>query len=356
MKILGITQIPQQQNTYQVKQQFGYLKDSFTRTSQPAFKAVTTEKTLEEAAKAIMGDVSNKELIRTIGMGLTALGLLIMKTANGDVKLDGEEMQTLQSFKNIVEQNITVPAQENTETKEETVKQPTDKTDEFVPTGGIQKQDDTLYLFKLPVKSNDFHSTLKNMLIQWQSFYEKEKEVTPKWFCGRQSFLKVEPQNILWELRNNNNSNEDRRKTTQYRNIDVEDAQVIADAINSDSRFHEFFTFHGAVRFFDRFINIDEGNVEQQCKEKLDALEQLINKAAGTSGVMLKKHVEYDKNENELVGMRMTIDPNEFGTDFARKLCSYPIILGISENQPNYRYYDADLKEPLIHTIFVDGM
>ena len=152
----------------------------------------------------------------------------------------------------------------------------------------------------------------------------------------------------------------DRNKdVSSYTNISTDDAEYLADLIEYEPRFRKFFTLHAALRFIDRVVDFSsQEDPSVQIEEKLDLFFSALTKAL-SQNIKIDSYSQKDfKDESKIYyGTRIILEPDEKNNpelyDFAG---SFPLIIGLSENQPRSDYYDFKNKTPLIHTIFFQGL
>ena len=145
--------------------------------------------------------------------------------------------------------------------------------------------------------------------------------------------------------------------SSRYHNINDDNAEFVADAINDDIRFKESFTFHGAAKFIERFVDFNdtEHSIESQASHGLDVLQNTLQRAI-KSGVTMEEHdavyTYKDKAGNEHTEIQKgtnIIIPTECYDREAKKLFgSHPLKLGICrQNKEN---------QALICTVFPEGI
>lgn len=216
------------------------------------------------------------------------------------------------------------------------------------------------WLVKIPGANNrSLQQNLDILLDFCKDKVEQSTEGNIKWLNGCQVYPNVYTSAIEREIDKYSGGNEtkSRRICEPYTRIKIEDAQIIAETINSDRRFHDLFTVHGATRFFERYVDLQGKNILVQTQEKLDALEKLINLAISGEGKGLyaSKYCDYDKEGNELVGFRFIINPGDYGPEFVDKLGSFDIKIGISEKR-TLANYNSKHKPAIISSIFSKGV
>ena len=228
------------------------------------------------------------------------------------------------------------------------------KDEDCIKNSEFNKKDSSSFTFKIPGNNNIYslNDILRMILVQFEKNESDKNEDFIKWLYNQPVPFKVYPEDIVDEISKQNKKSD--KTSIPYKNITVEDADIIADAINSDDRFKSLFSLHGAVRFFERFIDFEGKNIEEQCKEKLDTLEMLIRKTDATEGITVEKYIEKDKKDQDITGSRIILYPQKFGESFVNILGSFPIIIAICENQPA-DYYRKKNKQPLIQTIWPVG-
>ena len=228
------------------------------------------------------------------------------------------------------------------------------------------------YTFKFPGTVNpeelkNYLSTiLKNFEEQFSStFYpeiiSKETNIDadclsqPKWLTAKV----IQSYNLEQSIKNEITKRES--QPSPYKNIKLEDAPVLAEIINSDPRFKEFFTLHAALRFIDRIINFNEDdNLHTLVKHKLDLFLEGITKSLSQE-IKIEPYVKVftkekkdgsEENETKVYwGPRVVIKSNKGKNPELFEISgSFPLIIGLSEEQ-SYRYNKIN-KKMLISTIF----
>lgn len=198
-------------------------------------------------------------------------------------------------------------------------------------------------IFRIPGTVNkDVMVNLKHLLVNFERQVKKEN-INSK-FKNNQSLGYVFNEDILSELT--------APKDTPYRNINKNNAEEIADAINSDPRFHEMFTLHAAMRLIDRFADFNSDiPIENQCHHILDKLTYILQKSF-KEGIEVRRY----KDPFNKIGLRLTISEDVYDEEAKAIFGSYPFRLGMCENQPDKNFFDTHLKQPLICTIFTKGI
>ena len=118
----------------------------------------------------------------------------------------------------------------------------------------------------------------------------------------------------------------------------------IYDALNSDIGFKAIFSLHGALRFIERFVNLDsESSIKNQCEPLIESLKEAIRVEMSNG---MKVQTYYDNNK--YIGAKITIKADKLNnpagfkvggsSDFDLTIC----------NGWDGRYF----KKPIIHTIF----
>lgn len=224
-----------------------------------------------------------------------------------------------------------------------------------------ENKDTGIITFKIPgTNKRSCQETLRMMLVNSEYNVSAGTDSHIQWQHTQPVHTKVYEQDILKEIQDYNHpsSNSHMQNSEPYDIVKEEDAYTIAEAINGEPRFSRMFSIHGAVRFFERYIDFEQGDIETQVKNKLDAFERLI-RIASTNRIPIEKYVFYDKKGNVITGFRATIDPNLYTAQdptIVTELGSYPIRLGICENQPNPNFYNKKNKKALICTICSRGV
>ena len=216
------------------------------------------------------------------------------------------------------------------------------------------------FIFKLPTNYGySAKETLRMMLLQFEKTISDNGEKHIFWHHGKTVAANTYETDVVAEIKKHNKKQYDINGnlfSEPYVRVKESDAQVITEIINSEPRFSEYFSLHGAVRFFERYIDFDSDDIEQQCKEKLDALEKLIQLASTKNGITIEEYTYKNNKGNDIVGLAAKIDPRDYGKEIVQKLGSYPIRIAVCENQPIQAYYNKKNKQPLICTIYSKGV
>ena len=198
------------------------------------------------------------------------------------------------------------------------------------------------YKFSIPGTADE--NVMKDMKRMLDSFEKAVSQKSKRRFMYRQPLsVKVWEKDVLHEV----------EKPKSYRHINKSNASEVADALNSDPRFHEMFTLHAALRLVDRFVDFNSDEpIDQQCHFILDKLSEVLRKS-------LKEGVEveaYEEESSSKVGARITINEGGYDDEAMSIFGTYPIRLGICESQPDPNYYNKYNKKPIISTIYTKGI
>lgn len=198
------------------------------------------------------------------------------------------------------------------------------------------------YKFSIPGTADE--NVMKDMKRMLDSFEKAVSQKSKRRFMYRQPLsVKVWGKDVLHEV----------EKPKSYKHINKSNASEVADALNSDPRFHEMFTLHAALRLVDRFVDFNSDEpVDEQCHFILDKLSEVLRKS-------LKDGVEveaYEEESSSKVGARITINEGGYDDEAMSIFGTYPIRLGICESQPDPNYYNKYNKKPIISTIYTKGI
>ena len=213
--------------------------------------------------------------------------------------------------------------------------------EEDIDSSQFDIKNEKVSIFRIPGTANkDVTIDLKHLLIKFQKQIEKNTE-KPYYQNNQGISVEVKPDEVLKEL-----------SQYPYKNINNKNIGEITNSINADPRFHKMFTLHAAMRLIDRFTDFDSDiPIEEQCHNILDSLEHVLKKSF-KNGLEVRKY----EDKHGYIGARLFISEDTYD-DKARKIFgSYPFKLGICEHQPRSDYYDKRLKQPLICTIFANGI
>lgn len=199
-------------------------------------------------------------------------------------------------------------------------------------------------IFRIPgTVDKDVMINLRHLLVQFERQVEKEN-ANLRYQNNRSLGWNVSEQDVLAELSVPNDS--------PYKNINNSNAFEIANAINSDLRFHEMFTMHAAMRLIDRFADFNsEVPIDEQCHKILDKLTDVLQKSF-KEGIEVRRY----KDPANRIGLRLSISEDVYDEDAKAIFGSYPFRLGMCENQPDLNFYNKRFKKPLICTIFTKGI
>ena len=203
-------------------------------------------------------------------------------------------------------------------------------------------------LFFIPgTVDKDVKNNLKSLLLKFESQI-KNDEKNPRWQCSRPLGVRLTDKDIIQEIKDQLKND----PNGAYENITKYNAADVAEAINSDSRFHEMFGIHGAMRLIERYadFNSDEP-LNDQCKNILDNLTNVLQKSF-KEGLEVRRY----EDTNGRIGLRIIIPEKAYDDSARRIFGSYPLGFGICEKQPKLPYYDKELKEPLFYTLFKKGI
>jgi len=163
---------------------------------------------------------------------------------------------------------------------------------------------------------SDFNSALNKLLLQFRKDISnvelQSKSNLPLKLKLTQTLpVYYNEENLINDIKNEIIQRND--STSPYHHIDENQAEILAEVINSDPRFKEYFTLHSALRLIDRFVDLknEENDVETQTKIVLDNFFMAIEKAI-KNGLEIEIYQFKDKhgNKTNMVGARMVIKPD----------------------------------------------
>ena len=130
--------------------------------------------------------------------------------------------------------------------------------------------------------------------------------------------------------------------------LTTENTSDVADAINADRRFGEYFRLHAAIRLIDRFANFDDPDtsLEEQCHEMLDCFENIVKRAFHN-----RINIKLYADDNGDFGERVAISPSSYYEEDKKYFKDKPLILGLGKI---YTPSKSD-RPPIIITIYNDN-
>ena len=221
------------------------------------------------------------------------------------------------------------------------IKKPANAQDTDIDTSQLEVKSSQVSIFRIPgTVDDDVNKNLKQLLLKFEKQVEKDIE-KPYYQNNQRVSVKLLPNDTLTEL-----------SKSPYKNINKKNIAEITDSINADSRFHQMFTLHAAMRLIDRFVDFNSDvTIEDQCHNILDNMVHVLQKSF-KSGLEVRKYVD----ENGFIGLRLLISEDSYDNEARKVFGSYPFKLGICEYQPDSNFFDKRIKQPLICTIFANGI
>lgn len=221
------------------------------------------------------------------------------------------------------------------------IKKPASTEDADIDTSQFEIKNNQVSIFRIPgTVDDDVTVNLKQLLLKFEK--QIKTDVEKPYFQNNLCVgAKVFEEDTLTEL-----------SRYPYDHIKKKHIEEITDAINADPRFHQMFTLHAAMRLIDRYVDLNsEVPIEEQCHNVLDNLEHVLQKS-------FKKGIEVWKYEDKagFIGARICIPEDAYDEEAQKIFGSYPFKLGICEYQPDPQFFDKRLKQPLICTIFKNGI
>ena len=176
----------------------------------------------------------------------------------------------------------------------------------------------------------NFKTTMK----KWRTEEEKNNpnQTTNKYLKWKRSYpvLLSKDENMRIEYLTNSITEEIakyQRSASPYRNINDDNINEVANALISEKRFCDLFSFHAALRLIDRFVKFDsEIPIEAQCKNIIDRIENVIRKS-------IQKGVEVQcyEDEKNYLSAELHIDSSIYDTEDKKVFGSFPLFISLSE-------------------------
>lgn len=212
----------------------------------------------------------------------------------------------------------------------------------------IDKENGIFY-FKIPGTVNgDVKEHLTHLLLKFQRVMCEQKDEHTKWTFKRPMYKNVLRDDVIQEITYHKNG------TSRYKNLELTDADSIAEMINQEERFYELFDLHSTLRLIDRYVNFSsEIPIQEQCKNVLDKLFIAIQKAL-SNGVKVET---YQDSKHNSYAARIVIEPDKEQNPEAYEIGgTFPLKITICEKQSDPSYYNKYNKTPIISTIFSKGL
>ena len=206
----------------------------------------------------------------------------------------------------------------------------------------ITTVDSKLYAYKYQVPGTvkaDFGEAFEEMFNKFKKSLQYDLGYEPKLAKTYRIALTVTKNDVTKELKR-------RTGLSSYEHINEDMAGVVAEVINSDRRFAQYFDLHAAMRFIDRFVDFDS-NVDMvvQGQEMLDCLLSVIKKAF-KQGVDISSYEAYkDKYGKIHYSARLNIEPSIYDEREGMFFGTYPLGIGVGRDAEN-------IKKPMIRTLF----
>lgn len=186
-----------------------------------------------------------------------------------------------------------------------------------------------------------------NLTILLLNFEELSSKVLKrsKWIHHTGLQDRVLKEDIIQELKSYDKS--------PYKQVMNYDPEEVAELINEVDEFKKLFRLHSALRFIDRFFDLDNGlPTPEECKEKIHILYKAINTAI-KNGLEIQSYKNFNKiSQEDEYAARLVIEPDEVKNPYAYMLSpDTPILLTVCEKQSRYNYY-KDNKTPIINTLY----
>ena len=178
----------------------------------------------------------------------------------------------------------------------------------------------------------------------------------PKWLWNKPVFNRLDWRSVKTEI---NKCNKPGSTKSPYKNLIKVKPQQIADVINHDPRYHDFFDIHGAMRLLDRYVDFNSNDsIEDQSTRILNKLSEMIDKAYN-NGTYIDVYRKKDKNPkyDGSIGAYIRFKAEDFDNEALEIFGSDDLIIGISECQDHSsKDYNSSIlpndKQALISTIY----
>lgn len=222
------------------------------------------------------------------------------------------------------------------------------------------EKSDSTFIFKTYLsRSQDMAANISKLISRFQkkiySDYKLKEKAglltefetkSPKWKYNQKIPEHVLAEDIVKEIEKVTAA----QKTfgsCKYTNISEITPEEVASIINSDERFRELFTLHGALRFIDRYLDFDSDvDFEIQGMKLLDELYKVIQKSVN-DGVLIDSYVV-----EGYYAPRMNISSENFDESAKEIFGNSDLHLTFTEAQATFRYIPTHNKQGLICTIY----
>ncbi len=205
----------------------------------------------------------------------------------------------------------------------------------------INPKSDVYSYYDPAAYNQDEYTIFKNMQRRFESAVFKNKKDTEKvsWMTRKETAYKVTDNAVENEIRSLIGE-------SACENLTPEDAEEVADAINADERFGEYFTLHAAIRLIDRFANFIDSDLtlEEQCHEMLDNFVNIVQRAFHNR-INIKLYVEEGTGR---FGERIYISPSTYYEQDKEYFNDRPLIFGLGKI---FSHSSTD-RQPVIVTLF----
>ena len=169
---------------------------------------------------------------------------------------------------------------------------------------------------------------------------------SPKWKYKQRIPSYIQPKDIKLEI-DKAELNHNQYGSSKYQNFSKISPEELAGIINSDERYHELFTIHGALRFIDRYIDFDSDvDIEIQSMKILDELYKVIQQSIKT-GVVVNSYVS-----EGYYAPKIKISCDNFDENSRKIFGNRDLYISLAEAQITSRYVPSHNKNGLICTIF----
>ena len=300
----------------------------------------------EKKENIFINTEGSQDSVKEKKLGVTIVGQMDLSTIQDKNKRPRITRTDSQKTEKIDNKNSTKAV--NTEESE--VSAIINNSDYNIPAGRVENAQDAL----------------NKTLLYFQNKYIEQKEAEAllsgkpkeyiKWAYRKYPIQYVNSYDIINEVSKVNKGPE----SMKYINVNRENAEQVAMAINEEPRLQNLFRFHGAVRLIDRFVDFESeyDSIEDQVHHIVDVLEKTII-AAVKDGVKLEEYDDVHTCANGTIAIskafNMIIPTTSYDTEARKIFGSYPLKLGLYQKNPdtkNNRY----AKEAVIGTIFPTGV
>ena len=201
------------------------------------------------------------------------------------------------------------------------------------------------YLYKTSNASDDVCENLENMWLDFEKRMQKKNNI---YDYQRKKALpkKVQEIDILRELDN---------VVLPYNNINMRNTRLVANAINSDTRFQEMFSLHAAMRLIDRFVDFKSNkSIDEQSSNILNKLEEFLQQYYNCGKIRCNK---YEMNTLEdkmgIISLRIVLYPEYAHNYEIREIFgSNNLKIGLCKRDIQDENDEINKYKPLICTIF----